>query len=459
MPNLETIGIGGFFGLPIDYCRVGERYVRNHLPVQLPSVYRAQQTGSSDIAERQHARLSRSASWKQFKLSAASCFTFVEAAGLSYVPRLLADSLGWHRSSTPPDAAGLTAEELASLHPLLLGRDGGALTQQEKINLAEGMLRGLGLTDRFAPIVLLVGHGSSTTNNPHRAGLDCGACAGQTGEVSARVTVSLFNEPAVRLGLAAKGIHVPSKTRFIAALHDTTTDDVSLLDAPADSLDEQTRAQIHRALAQAGELTRLERLVTLDKNINPPSAMQHAIHRGRDWSQVRPEWGLAGNAAFIAAKRWRTREVDLGGRAFLHDYDWKKDIDFNVLTQIMTAPLVVASWISLQYYGSTVDNERQGCGNKVLHNVVGGLVGVLEGNSGDLRIGLSLQSLHNGETWRHEPLRLSAFIEAPVDAIERVIQAHPMLRDLADNHWLNFCQIDEAGSVKRRLTESDWREE
>lgn len=459
MPNLETIGFAGFFGVPVEYCRLDETYTRTHTPVLLKPGYRAQQMGDTAIAERQHARLSRSASWKQFKLSAASCFTFVESAGLSYVPRLLADSLGWHRSSTPPDEAGLTAEEHAQLHPALIGADGGALNEQDKIKLAEGMLRGLGLTDRFAPIVLLAGHGASTTNNPHRAGLDCGACAGQTGEVSARVAASLLNEPAVRLGLAAKGIHVPRDTRFIAVLHDTTSDQVSLLGAPTPGVDTAILTTVTHAMEQAGELTRLERLVTLDKQIDRQAAARHVIHRGRDWSQVRPEWGLAGNAAFIAAPRWRTRGLDLGGRAFLHDYDWNKDPDFGVLTLIMTAPLVVASWINLQYYGSTVDNERLGCGNKVLHNVVGGLVGVLEGNSGDLRIGLSLQSLHNGETWKHEPLRLSAFIEAPTEALDRIIQDHPMLRQLVDNHWLNLCQIDAAGMVKRRFAAGDWREE
>jgi uncharacterized protein YbcC (UPF0753/DUF2309 family) len=459
MPNVETIGFAGFFGVPIDYCRLHEHHSRAHMPVLLKPAYRAQQMGEGGIAERQHARLSRSASWKQFKLSAASCFTFVESAGLSYVPRLLADAFGWHRSSIPPDEAGLTIEERAQLHPVLIGTDGGALTEQTKITLAEGMLRGLGLTERFAPIVLLAGHGSSTTNNPHRAGLDCGACAGQTGEVSARVAATLLNEPAVRLGLAAKGIHVPSNTRFIAAMHDTTTDQVALIAAPNAGVDAATMATINSALGQAGELTRLERLVTLDKHVEQTAAARHVIHRGRDWSQVRPEWGLAGNAAFIAAPRWRTRGINLGGRAFLHDYDWHNDADLGVLTLIMTAPLVVASWINLQYYGSTVDNERLGCGNKVLHNVVGGLVGVFEGNSGDLRIGLSLQSLHNGETWQHEPLRLSAFIEAPTDALDHVIQTHPMLRQLVENHWLNLCQIDEAGRVKRRFAAGDWREE
>ncbi|MCB0187394.1 MAG: DUF2309 family protein, partial [Caldilineaceae bacterium] len=140
----------------------------------------------------------------------------------------------------------------------------------------------------------------------------------------------------------------------------------------------------------------------------------------RDWSQVRPEWGLAGCAALIVAPRERTYGRDLGGRAFLHSYDWRQDRDFTILELIMTAPMVVASWINLQYYGSTVDNQRFGSGNKVLHNVVGTL-GVLEGNGGDLRVGLPWQSVHDGENYVHEPLRLSVVIEAPLPAITDVI--------------------------------------
>ena len=149
------------------------------------------------------------------------------------------------------------------------------------------------------------------------------------------------------------------------------------------------------------------------------AALEHAVlRRSRDWSQVRPEWGLAGNAAFIVAPRDRTRHLELQGRAFLHDYDWRRDENFPVLELIMTAPVVVASWISLQYFGSTVDNEAFGCGNKTLHNIVGSL-GVLEGNGGDLRVGLPMQTLHDGKRHVHEPLRLNALLEAPTEAIEQ----------------------------------------
>jgi uncharacterized protein YbcC (UPF0753/DUF2309 family) len=176
---------------------------------------------------------------------------------------------------------------------------------------------------------------------------------------------------------------------------------------------------------------------------------RQVIARSRDWSQVRPEWGLAGNAAFIAAPRRRTHGVDLGGRAFLHNYDWRMDTNFSVLELIMTAPMVVASWINLQYYGSTVNNRAFGAGNKTLHNVTG-VLGVLEGNAGDLRVGLPWQSVHDGSRFVHEPLRLNVFIEAPVEAINAVIEKHPAVRDLADHHWIHLFAISDDGRALQR---------
>ncbi|MGC9457723.1 MAG: YbcC family protein [Halothiobacillaceae bacterium] len=459
VPGAQTIGFAGFFGVPLSYRRLGEEGDRTHTPVLLnPGVPVCDHAEQADaLAEARARRLGAGLSWKQFKLSASSCFTFVESAGLSYVPRLLADTFGWHTPSSPPDRAGLTDEERRAVHPDL----GDDVPLEARADLAAGILAGLGLGENAAPLVMLAGHGSSTTNNPHRAGLDCGACAGQTGEVSARVACSLLNDSAVRAELASRGVGLPEDTRFVPALHDTTTDEVELLDdAVLDQVDAESRRKLSEGLAAAGDLTRLERLVALRGGTDDAeAAVRNVSLRGRDWSQVRPEWGLAGNGAFIAAPRYRTRGLDLGGRAFLHDYDWQKDADFSLLTLIMTAPLVVANWINLQYYGSTVDNAHQGCGNKVLHNVVGGLVGVLEGNGGDLRVGLSMQSLHDGEQWRHEPLRLSAFIEAPAEAMDQVIADNELLDQLISNRWLNLFRIAPDGTVQRRRPEGGWVEE
>ena len=178
--------------------------------------------------------------------------------------------------------------------------------------------------------------------------------------------------------------------------------------------------------------------------------------RGRDWSQIHPEWGLARNAEFIAARRHRTRGIDLEGRAFLHDYNWRRDEDWNVLELILTAPTVVASWINLQYYGSAMNQDAFGSGNKVLHNVVGTL-DVLDGNAGDLRVGLPSQAVHDGTKPVHEPVRLNVFIEAPTEQIDAILDKHDNVRELVDNGWIHLLAIGEDGEVRARAAaEGPW---
>jgi uncharacterized protein YbcC (UPF0753/DUF2309 family) len=306
-------------------------------------------------------------------------------------------------------------------------------------------------------LVLLAGHGSQTVNNPQAAAYDCGACCGQTGEVNARVLADLLNDAAIRRGLVARGIVIPDGTHFLAGLHNTTTDDVALfdLDRAPPALGGNI-AVLEDWLAAAGRAARRERAASLglagldDRDLQDATAV-----RARDWSELRPEWGLAGNAAFVVAPRTRTAGLDLEGRAFLHDYRWQDDDGFRVLELIMTAPMVVTHWINMQYYTSTVDNERFGSGNKVLHNVVGARIGVFEGNGGDLRIGLPMQSLHDGRQWMHTPLRLGVFIEAPREAIDGVIARHDKVRELVDNGWLFLLRIDsETGDVESRANGS-----
>jgi hypothetical protein len=176
--------------------------------------------------------------------------------------------------------------------------------------------------------------------------------------------------------------------------------------------------------------------------------------RAADISEVRPEWGLANNAAFVAAPRERTATHNLEGRVFLHDYDAAADPDCKVLTLILCAPVVDASWINLQYYGSRVNPDLLGSGNKVLHNVLGG-IGVVEGNGGDLRVGLPLQSIHDGQRFVHEPRRLSVFIEAEPHKITQVLEAHPSVRQLFDHGWIHlFCL---QGGYCQRYASAGWK--
>jgi uncharacterized protein YbcC (UPF0753/DUF2309 family) len=276
--------------------------------------------------------------------------------------------------------------------------------------------------------------------------------------VNARVAASILNDPEVRQGLARRGVTLPEDTWFLSALHNTTTDEIELFEL--DRLPESHHADVRALrswLAEASARARSERAAALKIEGGNPREIERAIRaRSRDWAQVRPEWGLANNAAFLVAPRERCRHLDLQGRAFLHEYRHQEDEGYTILELIMTAPMVVTHWINFQYYASTVDNVRYGSGNKVLHNVVGGHLGVFEGNGGDLRIGLPLQSLHDGERWVHTPLRLSVFIEAPREAIDAVLRKHARVRDLVANGWLSLFQIDDREETIYALLGDRW---
>jgi uncharacterized protein YbcC (UPF0753/DUF2309 family) len=461
-PDLQTMGFAGFFGLPISYTPLGTTATRPQLPGLLAATLRVTDSCGCDdkdaaLAKARRAGFAARKSWLPFQRLPGSAFTLVEAIGLGYLGKLVKRSLPSSSAAPPADHDDLGARHFARPTLVLNGDD--ALAQ--RASLAEQVLQAMSLRSGFARIVLLAGHGSQSANNPHAAGLDCGACCGQTGEVNARALAALLNEPALRQALAERHLAVPETTHFLAALHNTTTDEVELFDVdlvPASHADDLTR--LRRALVEAGGKTRAERAPLLGLghlSAQPDTLLQTVKKRTNDWAQTRPEWGLANNAAFIVAPRSRSRAINLAGRSFLHDYDWRRDADGSILELIMTAPMVVTHWINMQYFASTVDNARYGSGNKVLHNVVGGRIGVFEGNGGDLRIGLPLQSLHDGERWVHTPLRLSVFIEAPQAGIEAVMKKHEVVRHLVDNRWLHLFRIDSQTNAVEAWSSGRWQ--
>lgn len=468
-PGVETIGFAGFFGFPIEYVPIGHASGGAQCPVLLKPSFTVREAvmGVSDTAEREvlALRLLRrrvAKAWKSFKLSAVSSFIFVETLGLTFIGKLITDSLGMTRPVPSPSVDGIDKRMAARLGPQLAPRQiGGRITgftPESRIAMAEAVLKAMSMTGPFARIVLLVGHGSTTVNNPHAAGLDCGACGGHTGEANARVASAILNDSHVRAGLAGRGIQIPDDCWFFGALHDTTTDEVRLFDEDQCPQGLATDlAQLKQALKRASKLARRERSSLL--GLRSSDNVDHAVaSRSRDWSQVRPEWGLAGNSAFIAAPRALTLGLDLKGRVFLHSYEHAKDGGYAILELIMTAPMVVASWINLQYYGSTVNNNVFGSGNKVLHNVTGQL-GVLEGNAGDLRTGLPWQSVHDGTRLVHEPLRLNVFIAAPEAAMDAVIAKHAGVRNLIANRWLFLHALSDDGRTVRRWNGAgDWQQ-
>ncbi len=445
-PAIQTIGFAGFFGLPVAYTPLATAARRPQLPgllapaaevtdrVVAASIHGSDTTQdlTAVAAQSRQQRFAWAGQWRAASRWPSAAFSFVEAAGVGYVGKLanwLQPSIG---ARARDDLSGLPARYRPLCRPTLTG-----FALEEKVTLAARVLHAMGLDRELAPLVLLVGHGSQSVNNAHAAALDCGACCGQTGEVNARALAQLLNDQAVRAGLHA---------RFVAALHNTTTDEIEGYDL--DLLPPAARErwlQLQPVFVQAGDQVRRERAprLGLDPRADHGQLLRQLQRRANDGAQTRPEWGLAGNAAFIIAPRARSQGAVLDGRSFLHDYDAAQDSDGSVLELLMTAPMLVTHWINWQYHASTCEPLRLGSGNKVLHNVVGGHIGVFEGNGGDLRIGLSRQSVHDGQRWVHEPLRLTVVIDAPASAIEAIIARHAVVRQLLDNGWLHLWRYDD----------------
>jgi uncharacterized protein YbcC (UPF0753/DUF2309 family) len=432
-----TLGFAGFFGFPVAVAAIGDRAATARCPVlMLPRgvVRERPAPGEERAAARWLRRRTRAAAvqsaWHAAKTVPGAPFSLVEALGWWLWP---AASLRTLFPRGPRVSAPATMLDPA---------DPGGLPLDARTLFAHNALLSMGLVRGFAPLVVLCGHAGQTAANPHAAALDCGACAGAPGGPSARVAARACNDPAVRAGLAARGIRIPPDSWFVAAEHDTTTDHVAILDrhlipARHAALLEQLEAD----LAAAGRRCAAERALTLPGAPLRAHARQLAAHlsrRAADWAQVRPEWGLARNAALVIGPRSLTAPLDLQGRVFLHSYEPDLDADGSILEGILTGPLVVAQWINAQYYFSAVAPDVFGAGDKTLHNPVGG-IGVLLGEGRDLKIGLPWQSVAAADRLYHEPMRLLVVIQAPLEHVDAVVLRNNTLRQLVDGQWLQLA--------------------
>ncbi len=357
--------------------------------------------------------------------------------------------------SPPPRREGGEQDEAAASiagQNASSGMASGFALDEQAASIENG-LRTMGLTTNFGRLIVLCGHGSLSDNNPYFGALDCGACGGNHGDPNARVFAAMGNNPAVRDRLRVRGLDIPDDTWFLAGKHNTTTDQVTFYDLetlPAGvAEDVQTLVRDVRRAGAAQALERCRRIPGAPAGISPERALAHADTRSMDWANPRPEWGLSGNAAFIIGRRNLTKDLDLGGRAFLHSYDPGPDPEGAILEKIMMAPLVVGEWINMEHYFSGADPWVYGSGSKVIHNVVSG-IGVMLGSRSDLQTGLPLQTVNDGDFRYHEPMRLLTVIEAPPSRISAIIQQHDLLQRLFHNQWVNLVALDPGTDERHR---------
>ena len=338
-----------------------------------------------------------------------------------------------------------------------LGRIGFSLDEQ--VGFVSQALRSIGLTKDFSRFILLFGHGSSSENNPYESALDCGACGGNHGLVSARVLAQMANKKEVRRKLREQGVHIADDAWFVGALHNTTTDELTLYDL--DHIPSTHIFYIDRlrtGLLAASRLCAQERLPSLQikpQTREPTAAYREIERNAMDWSQVRPEWGLSRNAYFIIGRRNLTQDMSLEGRSFLHSYDYRLDPKQRLLENIITGPLVVAQWINMEHYFSTVDNERFGSSSKVYHNVAGRF-GVMTGGLSDLRTGLPSQTVLDKGLPFHEPLRLITLIEAPLEHAVRALESVVTVKNLVANDWIRLLVLDPEKKTVYTYNNGQW---
>jgi uncharacterized protein YbcC (UPF0753/DUF2309 family) len=314
-------------------------------------------------------------------------------------------------------------------------------TLAEMINIVERVLRDIGLIARFSRLVIIMGHGSSSLNNPHESAHDCGACGGGRGGPNARAYAHMANDPRIRTALAERGLVIPSQTVFVGGIHNTCDDNVGYYDL--DRLPTSHRADFERARDMIDEARRrnaherCRRFESAELSLTAEEALRHVEGRAEDLAQVRPEYGHCTNAICYVGRRWRTKALFLDRRTFLTSYDpTQDDANSGILARILAAAIPVCAGISLEYYFSYVDPTGYGCGTKLPHNITS-LLGVMDGAASDLRTGLPWQMVE-----LHEPVRILFIIETTPEAMLGIIEKNPVIKQLVVNDWVQLAVLD-----------------
>jgi hypothetical protein len=468
--SVETYGAAAHFSVPHIWRDIDNRVTRL-TPVVVDPVHEIREcvrSGSEALAERHKQVLTRSR-W------------LAELLHLE-IRRNLVSSGALIALSAPAALLGLLVKTLAPLHAGRLSQwlrqrfdrqvpselhldavDDGrtptpadpriGFTDDEQLDRIETLLRNIGLVEGFAPLVVIMAHGSISANNPHLAAYDCGACSGRHSGPNARIAAAIANRPQIRRRLSQeRGIEIPPESWFLGAEHNTCNETIEWYDLhalPERKLPELDRLQ--QALDEAGRRhaqERCRRFASAPATLSPEQALEHVRGRALDFSQARPELGHATNAAAFVGRRAMSRGAFFDRRVFLISYDYTTDPDGGVLERLLLANAPVGAGISLEYYFSTVDNERYGSGSKVTHNITG-MFGVMDGTASDLRTGLPRQMIEI-----HEAMRLQVVVEARPQLLAEIYGRQPALQELLGNGWLLLSVVDP-GSGEIKLFDPD----
>lgn len=457
-PAVETLGVAGFFGIAMQYRGLDAHHAVPLCPVVVAPAHRIDEIarpgqekqlaarraglGRADrLSYQLYQTLRRNPVWAYPLQYVLAPIQLLRLLGKSFWPtrqRLLEQA--WQSWLVPPVATQLRVNADQPAAPASPAAPRLGFTDPEQADRVAQFLRTTGLTQGFAPIVALMGHGSTSQNNPHEAAHDCGACGGRQGGPNARAFAAMANRPEVRRLLREQGIAIPDDTWFVGAQHDTCSDIITWFDLDRIPDARQAEFAAFKAdVAEARGLAAAERCRRFASSAYPKTAgaaIGHVENRAMDLSQVRPEFGHATNAAAFIGRRAATQGAFFDRRLFLISYDPSEDADGTILENILLTAGPVGAGINLEYYFSSVNNEKLGCGTKIPHNVTG-LFGVMEGAGSDLRTGLPLQMVEI-----HEAMRLQIVVEAETAVLEQIHARQPALRELIDGGWVQLSAKD-----------------
>ena len=458
-PACETFSTAGFFSVAMYHQGASDAHPRPLCPVAIrPEHYVAEVERDGDRFVGRSLRLHRRASGflgynvhLGSRLPVRGAVLMTMFGWLALVPLVLRVVFPWlsSRWSRVRETSIAPTRTRLQLHrqdtPPPIGTHAG-FTVREMADIVRRVLDDLGIRDRLSSLVLVLGHGSVSLNNPHESAHDCGACGGGRGGPNARAFAQMANDPGVRRLLAADGLQIDPATWFVGAQRNTCNNAVTFFDedlvpAECQPLFERAKDAIETARRREAH-ERCRRFDAVPRWYPPLAALAHVEGRAADLAQPRPEYGHATNAFCVIGRRTRTRGLFLDRRAFLVSYDPTCDDDGAILARILGAAVPVVAGISLEYYFSDVDPTGSGSGTKLPHNVTS-LLGVMDGAQSDLRTGLPWQMVEI-----HEPTRLAIVVEAGRDRLRRVVHGNPAIERLVDNRWIWLACLDpESGAL------------
>ncbi|HSX43237.1 MAG TPA: DUF2309 domain-containing protein [Candidatus Saccharimonadales bacterium] len=435
----ETFGAPGFFGVEFYFHPAHAKFYDKLCPAPVTPKYLIKEVPKAEA----HAH-KKEIMFAKHTHKLVRGFFFSYLLGIPALGKLIANLINPTMSPAIADAFAHMdpSASLTIVHTGEHDKEKGlqiGFTTHEMADRVEKLLRCIGLTRNFSPLVYVIGHGSSSANNPHHGAHDCGACSGRPGLVNARVFAYMANYQPVRDLLKERGLIVPATTQFVGGMHDTASDQIQFYDEAA-LLAENGRlhAKNKRLFEKALDLDakeRSRRFMSIDTKQPIEKIRSDIKKRSVSYFEPRPELGHGTNALCIVGKRDLTKHLFLDRRAFLNSYDYTSDPEGKLLASVLAPLGVVCGGINLEYFFSRMDNYKLGAGTKLPHNVMG-LIGVANSSDGDLRSGLPLQMIEV-----HDPVRLLMVVEHYPEVVKKVVQSNPALYEWFDNEWIHLVAL------------------